>query len=288
MEYVRLVLVGIVLGVANVIPGVSGGTMAVVFNVYDRIMSIFCLDKKKILQNIPFCLLLAIGMLLGVLLFSKVVTLLLARYEYQTMCFFTGLIIGSIPLICRKVDTVAKKPCTLKIICFFLLGCAIIAIMMKLNQLQNIRDSSGTQYTELETMGFVCRLIYSGIFAAIAMIIPGVSGSLLLLAMGMYPIILKAVADLNIMLLTPFAFGVLLGIGMGIMLVKFLLAKCSIVAYSVILGLIVASAIYIFPAMHYFESVRIWTSCTSCLFFGFVLSFGSSLIEKKQDISVKV
>ena len=105
MEFIKLIFKGIALGVANVIPGVSGGTMAVVFNVYDRIIDLISPDLKKIFRAWKFWLPLAIGMCVGVLGFSKVITILLEKYQIPTTYFFIGLILGSIPLILRKMKS---------------------------------------------------------------------------------------------------------------------------------------------------------------------------------------
>ena len=87
-QIVKLVLKGIVLGIANVIPGVSGGTMAVVFNVYDKIIELITPDVRKILAAWKFWLPLAIGMAAGILAFSKIITELLSRFPIPTTYFF--------------------------------------------------------------------------------------------------------------------------------------------------------------------------------------------------------
>ena len=109
MEFLKLILKGIVLGVANVIPGVSGGTMAVVFNLYDRIIDLISPDLKKIFRSWKFWLPLAAGMGIGIIVFSKVITALLGRHPIPTTYFFIGLILGSIPLIVRKMRTEGKS-----------------------------------------------------------------------------------------------------------------------------------------------------------------------------------
>ena len=109
MEIIKLIGIGVILGVANVIPGVSGGTLAVVFNIYDRLIHVITLDIKKILKEWKFILPLIIGMGLGIILFSKLITFLFAEYPTQTNWFFIGIILGSIPMIYKRFDSAVKK-----------------------------------------------------------------------------------------------------------------------------------------------------------------------------------
>ena len=99
MEFIRLIGIGMILGVANVIPGVSGGTMAVVFNIYDRLIGVITLNVKKIVSEWKFILPLVAGIVLGVILFSKVITFLFQNYPVQTNWFFIGIILEIIHFI---------------------------------------------------------------------------------------------------------------------------------------------------------------------------------------------
>ena len=81
MNSIRVFLIGIILGIANVIPGVSGGTMAVVFNIYDRLVALVSLDFKRIRQDLPFLAVLVAGMGVGIVLFARLVTLLFDKYQ---------------------------------------------------------------------------------------------------------------------------------------------------------------------------------------------------------------
>lgn len=99
MNFLRLILIGIAIGMANVIPGVSGGTLAVVFNIYDKFVNAITLNLKKLRENWRFIVPLLSGMALGVLIFSKLITILYTNFPVQTNFFFTGLILGSIPML---------------------------------------------------------------------------------------------------------------------------------------------------------------------------------------------
>lgn len=103
------IVYGIVFGVANVIPGVSGGTMMVVFGVYDKVVDVLTLKLSAIKKNIRFIVFFGIGAVIGILGFSFVITWLFDNFPVATNMFFMGLIIGSIPLIYRNMTVGGKK-----------------------------------------------------------------------------------------------------------------------------------------------------------------------------------
>ncbi len=245
VEALKLILIGMVLGVSNVIPGVSGGTMAVVFGIYDKLISVITINVKKLFSMWKFWLPLGIGMVAGILLFSSAIMWLFEHYPMATNWFFIGLIVGSIPLITGKIqkarDEKQKKPTT-SVIISFVVALAVIVLMMAFEG--NTHETIAQ--TVLTTPLFIQLLLCSAI-AAIAMIIPGISGSFILLALGVYTTIIAAISDLNIMLLIPVALGVLIGLLSGAKLVRLVLEKIPAQTYGAILGLIIGSVVIIFP-----------------------------------------
>ncbi|MBR6912935.1 MAG: DUF368 domain-containing protein [Treponema sp.] len=343
-----MIFKGIALGVANVIPGVSGGTMAVVFNVYDRIIDLISPDLKKIFCAWKFWLPLAIGMCVGVLGFSKVITILLAKYQIPTTYFFIGLILGSIPLILRKMkssqqqsenaegakeeNTTESKKRKVLLKFAFLIGLLMVLSMKffggdidarkaaeKSNAMKQKTESvakaksepqpekiteaitaqteqpaqaaqNGNDAFNLElsegnlaeendgrmTVSTIALLFVAGVAAAIAMIIPGISGSFLILALGMYGTIISAVARLDVLFLLPFALGALVGIIFGASLVRFLMEKIPSHTYAAILGLIVGSVVIIFPGV---GEIAVMLISVAALALGFSLAYFSSKNE---------
>lgn len=248
IESVKLFFIGIILGVANVIPGVSGGTLAVVFNVYDRLINVISLNVKKIISEWKFLLPLALGMGVGIIGFSKILTFLFENYPMQTNLFFVGIIAGSIPLVYRKIKSSMqeiseknKKPYLSTIICFLV----ALAIMIVMTVFKDISGSS-VIYTELSGSLFLLLLV-SGALGAVAMIIPGISGSFLLLAIGTYATVIGSVSDFNIPLMIPTAIGILLGLFFGAFLVRTLMKKVPTQTYGSILGLVIGSIFTVFP-----------------------------------------
>ena len=248
IESIKLFFIGIILGVANVIPGVSGGTLAVVFNVYDRLINVISLNVKKIISEWKFLLPLALGMGAGIIGFSKILTFLFENYPMQTNLFFVGIIAGSIPLVYRKIKSSMqeiseknKKPYLSTIICF-LVALAIMIVMTV------FKDFSGSSviYTELSGSLFLLLLV-SGALGAVAMIIPGISGSFLLLAIGTYATVIGSVSDFNIPLMITTVSGILLGLFFGAFLVRTLMKKVPTQTYGSILGLVIGSIFTVFP-----------------------------------------
>ena len=227
LESIKLFFVGIILGVANIIPGVSGGTLAVVFNIYDRIIGLISLNIKKIISEWKFILPIGLGMGAGIIGFSKVITFLFENYPMQTNLFFVGIIAGSIPLVLRKINSSIqetqvkknKKPYVSTVISF-LVALAVMIVMAF------FKDISGSSiiYTELSVKLFFTLMI-SGAVGAVAMIIPGISGSFLMLALGTYATIIGSLSDFNIPLMIPTAIGILLGLLCGAYLVRTLMEK---------------------------------------------------------------
>jgi putative membrane protein len=269
MELIKLLGIGIILGIANVIPGVSGGTIAVVFNVYDGLIRIITPDIKKILAAWKFWLPLGMGIGAGIIFFSNVITFLFTHYPVPTNCFFIGIILGSLPMLYRKIQSPhTKRPPLSGIIC----GFAALAIMLVMKLLKPQEETP--LYTVLTPVLFGV-LFSAGALAAAAMIIPGISGSFLLLVTRMYRTIIQAVSDLHISLLLPVGLGVGLGLLAGAALVRFLMAKAPRQTYSAILGLVAGSILVIFPAEGLGSGSTLILSAVSLLLGGAV-SFVSS------------
>ena len=253
------------------IPGVSGGTLAVVFNIYDRLISVITLNVKKILSEWKFILPLVVGMGLGIILFSKAITFLFENYPVQTNWFFIGIILGSIPMIVKRLmvastasSSDARKIPVSAIVCG-VLALAVMAIMTY----ANVAESGAPIQTELTPL-LAVKLFIGLACATIAMIIPGISGSFLMLVVGVYSTVIAAISDFNIPLLIPAVIGGVIGLLGGAKLVRFLMAKVPAQTYGAIMGLVLGSILVIFPGFGGFATVA--TSLLAAAV-GFVVSF---------------
>lgn len=259
MNILRTLAIGIIIGMANVIPGVSGSTIAVVFGIYDTFINAITLNIKKLRLNKKFVLPIIAGMASGVLIFSKIITVLYEKFPVQTNFFFTGLIIGSIPMLTvlatkTKKGTKIEKSKIASIIVCALIGIAVMILFSLLeSSFGTAQDMAGP--LPAFSVKLALKIFVAGVFGAVAMIVPGISGSLLMLIMGVYPIVIKSIPALflpesfftALILLLPNGFGVLTGLLIGAKLIKNLLEKAPNHAYAVILGLLCGSALNICP-----------------------------------------
>jgi len=280
MELVKLIGIGFVLGITAVIPGFSVATMAVVFNVYDRLINVIVPNVKKILAAWMFWLPLIIGGAAGLFFFSKVFSLLMENYSVPTYWFFIGVIAGSVPLIYKKtcpeaaVNQKFALPSIPSIICFVL----AIALMVFMAIIKP--EEGAAVYTEL-TLPVFGMLALAGALAAIAMIVPGISGAFMLLVIGFYRTVLQSVSDLNIPLIIPVVLGAVAGLLISAAFVRFLLSKVPRETYGAVLGLVMGSILVLWPGSLGEEGVEIIISIV-CLLAGFVLSF---LMSRRKTVA---
>lgn len=242
LEYVKYFVCGIVFGTANVIPGVSGGTMLVVFGVFDRLTEAIS-GIKKIIHNFAFLVAFALGAGAGILLSAKVIGSMFATYAIQTNMFFIGLILGGVPLI-LKLGTSEKK---VKPLCIvpFLISMAVVVALTVLEKL-DIFTMTAENVTGFDAV-FSLKMIVCAAIAAVTMIIPGVSGSFMMMLLGVYKTIIGALNDMNFYVLIPFAVGAVIGIVLGAKLISILIKKNKLMVYSAIMGMVIGSVYAILP-----------------------------------------
>ncbi len=239
MKHIINILKGMAFGIANIIPGVSGGTMAVITKVYDKLLSVFSLDFKAIKKHFIFIVFYGIGAVLGVGLGAVGLSELFENFYVPTQMFFTGVIVGSLPLIAK--ECVKEKPFA-KI---NIIPLAVGIIGMVIFSLG--KESSAMSMPDEITVPFALMMIAYLFIAAVAMILPGLSGSMVLLMLGVYPLALGAVKDLNIPVILILCVGAGLGLVIGSRIIKILLNKFHQGTYCVILGLVIGSVYAIFP-----------------------------------------
>ena len=245
LNYIKKIIAGIAIGIANVIPGVSGGTIAVVFGVYSDLIGAASLDIKTIKANFKIYLCLFGGMGLGVLLFARLFKIVYERFPIQTNFFFIGLIVGSIFIIFEFVREKEQKSSfkTASKILWFFIG---LSIMLALYFFKGAAASS-TAAVETLSLGSFIFLFLAGFVGAAAMVIPGISGSFLLLIIGAYYTVIKAITELNIPVLIPVGLGILAGIILSARLIGFLMEKFPKITYAFILGLVAGSIRHMLP-----------------------------------------
>lgn len=271
LQYIKVFLSGIVFGVANIIPGVSGGTMLVVFGIYDQLTEAIS-GIKAIIKNIVFLLCFGLGAGIGLLVFASVISLLFQNFGVQTNMFFIGLILGSVPMIYRMGTSESKvKPlCAVP----FVLALGVVILLAVLEQINVVPTADVVTGFDL---GMTVKLFVCAIIAAVAMIIPGLSGSFIMMLLGVYETIIGAIQikALNFYVIIPVALGVIIGIIGGAKVISILIKKYKLMVYSTIMGLVVGSVYAILPADFGFNLQTGYGFV--CLLFGVLTSV---LVEK--------
>ena len=262
MKFVLEMLRGMVIGLANIIPGVSGGTMMVSMGIYDTLIHcithLFKEFKKSILTLLPY----AVGMVLAIGGLSFALKWAFAVYPLPTNTLFIGLILGGLPAILRQVK--GKKKGAVGAVLFVVFFALII--VMQIFQSEHVA-------TITLSFGEVIKLFLLGAVASATMVIPGVSGSMILKLLGYYePVVTVAIPGLisglahgewtavgaNVGILLPFGLGIVVGIFAIAKLIEVLLAHWEGQTYCAILGLVTASPVAILMAT---EMVNLsWTT----------------------------
>ncbi len=235
-------LKGAAIGTANVIPGVSGATLAIITGIFERLVNaIKSLDAKavKLLfrgrfretgRYIDFNFLLAVffGAAAAILTLARALEYLLLEHEIYVMAFFFGLILASVYFVGRTV----KKWSVFKVF-LFIAGTGFAVSLIFLNPAV---ENSNTFYL------FVC-----GLTAISSMILPGISGSFILLLMGNYELIIKAINNLDLSVLVPFAAGCVIGLLAFAHILSWILKKFRDATLAVLTGFICGSLVTIWP-----------------------------------------
>ena len=247
LHHLYILVAGIVFGLANVIPGVSGGTMTVVFGLYERLIDLVANLRTKWRKELPVILVFGLGAGIGILAFGKLMKWILANYPTEANAFFIGIILGSIPMLVRLTFRQGEKwHVSLANILPMLITFGVM-IPMALADTSGAKESAVAAQVTSFNLGNTLLYILYGVIAISTMIIPGISGSFVMLLLGFYGTIIGAVADLNFLVLIPFAIGCLIGLITVTKLIKWLLARYAEPSYSAILGFVFGSILCIFP-----------------------------------------
>lgn len=240
-DSIILLFKGIAIGIGNSIPGVSGGTIAVVTKIYDRLIGAITPNIKKLIKNMPFLIPVGMGMVLGIFFTALALEKLFEVYNVPTQLAFMGLIVGSLPLVLNECKKEQKKIRPINLIPFAVGVLFMIALLFA---------GSGKALfsgSELSARDIVLYVVM-GFIAAVTMIIPGVSGSMVMKIFGAYDSVISAVANIEIPVLVTFAVGAVLGVFVAAKVIDTLIKKYRQGIYCLIIGLIVGSVPHIFPA----------------------------------------
>jgi putative membrane protein len=233
---VSVLIKGLVVGASMLVPGVSGGTTAIILGIYDKLIHAVSSFFRDIGKNLVFLALFCVGAGVGILLFSRVMLWAVETWELPMMFFFLGAIIGSIPMLYRQAKA---DRFSVWYVVFALVGVAIVLSLGYLPKPDVGFSGAG--------MHRVVMLVISGMIIAVALVLPGISTSHMLLVLGMYQTTLDAIKTLNFAWLVPLAIGGLAGIILTTSLIEKALTKYPRISYFFIIGFVLGSIIDVFP-----------------------------------------
>lgn len=278
---IKNIIGGIAIGIANVIPGVSGGTMMVILGIFNRMMEVISGIFKRVNPNrkddIIFIFQVLVGAAIGIVGFAKILEILFDYYPTQTIYWFIGLIAFSIPLFVKgemKGERLAIIP--------FICGLAIIFGLEFLNPGEG-NTVVNPDFPPLSS-GLFIKMVIIGAISGATMIMPGVSGSMVLLILGEYYLFksyLAHVTSFSLDVIMPLGFmaiGIAFGIVVSAKLCQYFTRTHKAGFLSLILGLIIASSLVLIPFDVSYDFNLILTSLLAALFGGIIV-FGLSKIQ---------
>jgi len=260
---------GLLIGSTMLIPGVSGGSMAIILGIYDRLVlavSSFTQNKK---ENILLLLMFASSAGVGMFLLAKPILVLWEMYPKAMGFFFVGAVAGGVPAIYKeaKIEKIKWRYAAYVLIGF------LIAAAMSLPGVSAVATAKSGQLS-------VWYLFIAGIVAAVALVLPGISVSFLLLFLGLYDELMQAVSEMNIAFLAPIGLGILVGIVLTTKGLEKAMKNYPKITYLMILGFVAGSLLEVFPGMpRGYE----WIWCLSVAASGFYCIVSLTRAEEKAE-----
>jgi len=257
---------GLLIGIGAVAPGVSGGALAVIFGLYEKITDAIADVFKDFKKNALFFFPIALGGGVGVLAFSRIMKFLFQYYDVQVKYLFIGLMIGTLPSVFKEANKKGFRKIYI-IPCIIAFGVTLLAIAL---------ENSGINIIPEASPGILQLAVYGAIIG-IGTIVPGISASFVLMYLGAYEIVLEGLANIDVTVLIPVATGFIVSIILFAKLVSHLFRRFYGYTYYAVLGFVIGSIIAIFPGIAF--DFRYLISMSFFLI-GLYLSFSLSKYSK--------
>lgn len=265
---------GFIVGSTMVIPGVSGGTMAIILGIYKDLIHAITSLRKEFKKSVILLFEFVVGAVIGFLLLADLIEMLLKKFEQPTMFFFIGAILGGIPLLVRESKIDVKKPNDILTgVISLAVGIALVICIGKIPP--NVLSFEGSM-----GLSSVPLVVLTGIIIAIALVLPGISTSHMLLILGMYDYIITIKSHIFDSLGFIIALGISVVIGIFLITkpIEILMDKFPKATYIAIIGFVIGSVIDVFPAMPTGVGI-VWCAVT--------IVCGYFAMRKISDLSIK-
>ncbi|MBR3003016.1 MAG: DUF368 domain-containing protein [Clostridia bacterium] len=236
MNFISNIFKGIAIGAGAILPGISSGVLCVILGIYEKLLDSVLGFFKNIKENLKFLLPIALGTIVGVLIFSKVLNYLLYAYPTQTKSTFVGLILTTIPSLIKDVNK--KHKFKLRYI-----GYLLIALFLGISTVFLEKNMIVTSQAEFNYF----YLILCGFFMSIGVIVPGVSSTIILMLLGVYSTYLTSVSEIYLPVLMPMGIGLVLGSFFFMKVTKVCLSRFYAQTFYTIIGFTLGSVLVIWP-----------------------------------------
>lgn len=234
-----VVLKGMIVGGTMLVPGISGGSMAMILGIYSRLVSSVSSFMKNKRHNALFLIMFSVGGGLGMFFFAKPLLSLIESYPMPMIYFFIGAVAGGVPLIIKHAKL---NRFYWKILVYVAFGVLMVFLISVLPESSN----QGSMAVGIKSFIF---LMTAGFIAAVALVLPGISISYLLLIIGLYDETMRAISELYLPFLIPLGIGLILGIVLTTRFLEHAMEKYPQATYLVILGFVFGSMAEIFPGV---------------------------------------
>lgn len=275
------ILKGFAMGTSDLVPGVSGGTIALLLGIYNQfIASISGIFSRRFWPSFTFLIPIIIGMLLAMGSLSNLFNYLLSQHHIPTMFFFGGLIIGIVPYLLKISNY--KTSFTTKHYMMVIAGIAILIVIT----LMNNGDKHAGETLTLST-SLVIKYFIAGMCASSAMLLPGISGSFMLLVFGVYGTVMLAISEVvklnfaGLPILLAVGFGVLAGFIISSKIIQYFLTHHKLMTFALIIGFVVGSLFAVFPGLP--TNIVMWFVSLVVFIIGFIVSLTLGRITAENE-----
>ncbi|HGX1060204.1 TPA: DUF368 domain-containing protein [Staphylococcus aureus] len=275
------ILKGFAMGTSDLVPGVSGGTIALLLGIYNQfIASISGIFSRRFWPSFTFLIPIIIGMLLAMGSLSNLFNYLLSQHHIPTMFFFGGLIIGIVPYLLKISNY--KTSFKTKHYMMVIAGIAILIVIT----LMNNGDKHAGETLTLST-GLIIKYFIAGMCASSAMLLPGISGSFMLLVFGVYGTVMLAISEVvklnftGLPILLAVGFGVLAGFIISSKIIQYFLTHHKLMTFALIIGFVVGSLFAVFPGLP--TNIVMWFVSLVVFIIGFIVSLTLGRITAENE-----
>ncbi len=262
---------GLWIGGTMMVPGVSGGSMALILNIYDRLINAIASFRKNPKKNALFLITFGLGAVIGILLISKfVIVPLLTLFPMPVSYFFLGAVAGGIPIIYK---TAGIKRWSVGCVIYPLIGLAAVLLIALIPE-------GLFAPTDSFHIGNVLLQLLGGIIIAVALILPGISVSQMLLMLGLYSELMSSLDSFNMLPFLPLGIGVFLGCVVCAKFMEKAMQKFPKPTYLIVFGFLLGSLPKLFPG---FPSGLNILTCIICFVLGFAFIYFLQYFESRKS-----